>query len=193
MGIPGIERTWMADVLPGGPVPASFSALLAFGAGGGLVETETDAPIIGQGSWRRTSDNTITFTPVQFEFTNGVWDGTYVASGTLTYAPGEAHAERAVRRLVLRHGQQPGLPRRRRELTDSEPHSGTMNGQVRGFSRFSGFQGSDFFGISSLTPPLWYRALWKTMVPAMPAASADAPSSCDVRLPRLPAVGNQLW
>ncbi|MGH9408778.1 MAG: hypothetical protein ACRD1V_04925 [Vicinamibacterales bacterium] len=86
-GNPDVEGTWMFNVTPGGGFPPPFLAMITFGAGGGLVETETDAQITGQGTWQEKPGNTVSFTLVQFEFTNGVWDGTFVATGTLKYDP----------------------------------------------------------------------------------------------------------
>jgi hypothetical protein len=43
--------TWSVQVSPDGQ--ATFPALLTFTRGGGLIETESDQPGTGQGSWKR--------------------------------------------------------------------------------------------------------------------------------------------
>ena len=47
-----IVGTWTVQVTPVGQAP--FAALLSFHRGGTLVETESDAPGTGLGSWKRT-------------------------------------------------------------------------------------------------------------------------------------------
>jgi hypothetical protein len=43
--------TWNVEVSPDGQ--ATFPAMLTFTGGGGLIETESDQPGTGQGSWKR--------------------------------------------------------------------------------------------------------------------------------------------
>jgi hypothetical protein len=48
---PRIVGTWDTDVTPDGAPP--FKALLTLTRGGGVIETESNAPGTGQGSWKR--------------------------------------------------------------------------------------------------------------------------------------------
>jgi hypothetical protein len=50
-----IVGTWDVQVSPDGETP--FPALLTFNRGGGLVETESEAPGTGLGSWKRVGDD----------------------------------------------------------------------------------------------------------------------------------------
>lgn len=89
-----IEGTWLFNVTPDDNSPPPFIGLVTFSAGGGLVESETDAQITGQGTWVESGRDSIAITIMQFEFVPTgdptkppVWDGTYVARGTLKYNP----------------------------------------------------------------------------------------------------------
>jgi len=62
-----IVGTWDVRVTPDGQAP--FPALLTFTRGGGVVETESDAPGTGLGSWKRISDNQFAVAFKSFFFT----------------------------------------------------------------------------------------------------------------------------
>ncbi len=64
-----IVGTWDVRVSPDGQAP--FSALLVFTRGGSVIETESDAPGTGLGSWKRTGANTyaVAFKSFGFEAT----------------------------------------------------------------------------------------------------------------------------
>jgi hypothetical protein len=63
----GVVGTWDVTVTPdGGP---TFPALLTFHRGGGLTETESDAPGTGLGAWRRTGGKTFAIAFKTFAFT----------------------------------------------------------------------------------------------------------------------------
>jgi hypothetical protein len=63
----GVVGTWDVTVTPdGGP---TFPALLTFARGGGLTETESDAPGTGLGAWKRTSGNQFAVAFKTFIFT----------------------------------------------------------------------------------------------------------------------------
>ena len=58
------------------------------------MESETDEQLTGQGTWAQSGKDSIKITLMQFEFVPTgdpskapVWDGTYVANGTLKYDP----------------------------------------------------------------------------------------------------------
>jgi hypothetical protein len=87
-----IEGTWLFNVTPDDNTPPPFMSLMTFSAGGGLVETETDEQITGQGTWSQGGKDAISITLTQFEFAPSgdptkppVWDGTYIAKGSLKY------------------------------------------------------------------------------------------------------------
>jgi hypothetical protein len=62
-----IVGTWSVSVTPdGGP---TFPALLTFTKGGGLIETESDAPGTGQGAWQRIGANRFALAFQTFIFT----------------------------------------------------------------------------------------------------------------------------
>jgi hypothetical protein len=70
---PQIEGTWLVTVTqpqPGGPV--HFPSLVTFGAGGGLVVTDSSAPPssgnVYQGTWARTGNREVTFTFLGFQY-----------------------------------------------------------------------------------------------------------------------------
>jgi hypothetical protein len=62
-----IVGTWDVQVTPDGQ--ATFPALLTFNRGGGLVETESDAPGTGLGAWKRTGATTYALAFKTFIFT----------------------------------------------------------------------------------------------------------------------------
>jgi hypothetical protein len=80
-----LAGSWMFNVQPNDAFPPPFISLITFRPGGGLVETETDEQLTGQGTWKQTGPDTFTFTLMQLEFNGGAWDGTYIARGTLKY------------------------------------------------------------------------------------------------------------
>jgi hypothetical protein len=62
----GVVGTWDVQVTPTGQ--ATFPALLTFHRGGGLTETESDAPGTGLGAWKRTGPNTFALSFKIFSF-----------------------------------------------------------------------------------------------------------------------------
>ena len=64
----GPEGSWMVNVtITSGPPQPPFQALITYGAGGGLVETDLgNSP--GHGAWVSTGANTFAFTFVNFTF-----------------------------------------------------------------------------------------------------------------------------
>jgi hypothetical protein len=62
-----IVGTWDVRVTPDGQAP--FPALLVFTRGGSVIETESDAPGTGLGSWKRTGANTYAVSFKSFFFT----------------------------------------------------------------------------------------------------------------------------
>ena len=58
----GIEGSWMVDVISSGPFPPPFKALMAFDAGGGMVETDQRSEIStgpfspGHGTWVKVDE-----------------------------------------------------------------------------------------------------------------------------------------
>jgi hypothetical protein len=63
-----ILGTWNVQVTVNGQ--PTFPALVTFSAGGGLVETESDAPGTGQGSWENIGQRTYQFAFQTFIFTS---------------------------------------------------------------------------------------------------------------------------
>jgi hypothetical protein len=61
-----IVGTWSAQVTPDGAPP--LQALLTFTRGGGVIETESDAPGTGQGSWKRIAPDRFAFAFQTFIF-----------------------------------------------------------------------------------------------------------------------------
>ena len=66
-GHAAIVGTWSADVTPDQGPP--LKAVLTFTRGGGLIETESDAPGTGQGAWKRIGPNRFAFAFQTFIFT----------------------------------------------------------------------------------------------------------------------------
>jgi hypothetical protein len=62
-----IVGTWSADVTPDQGPP--LKAVLTFTRGGGVIETESDAPGTGQGAWKRIGPNRFAFAFQTFIFT----------------------------------------------------------------------------------------------------------------------------
>ena len=62
-----IVGTWSADVTPDQGPP--LTAVLTFTRGGGVIETESDAPGTGQGAWKRIGPNRFAFAFQTFIFT----------------------------------------------------------------------------------------------------------------------------
>lgn len=64
-----ILGTWSIQVTPNGQ--PTFQALATFSPGGGMVETESDAPGTAQGSWEKSGPRTY-----QFAFQTFIFSGT---------------------------------------------------------------------------------------------------------------------
>lgn len=62
-----VVGTWSVSVTPDGA--PTFSALVTFTKGGGLIETASDAPGTGQGAWRRIGPNRFALAFQTFIFT----------------------------------------------------------------------------------------------------------------------------
>jgi hypothetical protein len=69
-----ILGTWDIQVTPAGQ--PTFEALATFSAGGGMVETESDAPGTAQGSWEKIGPRTY-----QFAFQTFLFNGTGQPAG----------------------------------------------------------------------------------------------------------------
>ena len=64
----GILGTWSVQVTPAGE--PSFPALITFTRGGGVIETESDNPGTGQGSWTRVGHGRFAFAFQTFIFSS---------------------------------------------------------------------------------------------------------------------------
>jgi hypothetical protein len=71
-----ILGTWNVEVTVNGQ--PTFPALLTFSAGGGVVETESDAPGTGQGSWEKIGHRQYRFAFQTFIFTDTGQPGGHV-------------------------------------------------------------------------------------------------------------------
>jgi hypothetical protein len=79
-----IVGTWEVRVTVDGQAP--FPALLTFTRGGGVVETESDQPVTGLGSWKRISDNQFAVAFKSFLFTEtGAPGGSVLTRSTVTF------------------------------------------------------------------------------------------------------------
>jgi hypothetical protein len=79
----GVVGTWSVSVTVNGQ--PTFPALLTFTKGGGLIETESDAPGTGQGAWRRIGAHRFAFAFQTFIFTpTGDPGGHVVVRGVVT-------------------------------------------------------------------------------------------------------------
>ena len=63
-----ILGTWSVQVTPAGA--PSFPALITFTQGGGVIETESDAPGTGQGAWKRIGHRRFAFAFQTFIFSS---------------------------------------------------------------------------------------------------------------------------
>jgi hypothetical protein len=88
-GTAGLVGTWDVTVTPGDNTPP-FPALLTFDRGGGLTETESDAPGTGLGAWKRTGGNTFALSFKNFAFNAaGEPQGWVVVRSTVTLSDGK--------------------------------------------------------------------------------------------------------
>lgn len=82
-----ILGTWSATVTPDGQ--PSFQALLTIHAGGGLTETESDAPGTGLGAWEQVGRHSYRFAIETFIFTaTGASGGHVIVRGLTTLKDG---------------------------------------------------------------------------------------------------------
>jgi hypothetical protein len=82
----GILGTWSVQVKPKGA--PSFAGLVTFTQGGGLIETESDQPGTGQGSWHRIAGRRFAFAFESFIFSPTGPAGHVVVRGRITLRHG---------------------------------------------------------------------------------------------------------